>query len=64
MNVSMNTSTAPAQNASDTAGLSMLKKANDIQAQSIMALLNSVPPPPQSAANLPSHLGQNINITA
>ena len=63
MNVGMNTSAAPAPNVSDTAGLSMLKKANDIQAQSIMALLNSIPQP-QAAANLPPHLGQNINTTA
>ena len=66
MNVGMNTAAAAAtQSTSDAAGLMMLKKANDIQAQNLMTLLNSVPQPSAtSAANLPPNLGQNINTTA
>ncbi|MDP2144482.1 MAG: YjfB family protein [Gallionella sp.] len=65
MNVNMNTSAALVQNASDAVGVAVLKKANDIQAQTAMALINAIPQPPQqSAANLPPHLGQNINTTA
>ena len=65
MNVNMNTSAALAQNTSGVAGLSVLRKAIDIEAQNAMALLDAIPQPPQqSAANLPPHLGQNINTIA
>lgn len=65
MNVNMNTSAALVQNASDAVGIAVLKKANDIQAQTAMALIAAIPQPPQqSAANLPPNLGQNINTTA
>ena len=65
MNVSMNTSATIAQNAGDAVGVAVLKKAIDIEAQSAMALIAALPQPPQqSAANLPSNLGQNINTTA
>jgi len=65
MNVNMNTSAALVQNAGDAVGMAVLKKAIDIEAQSAMALINAIPQPPQqSAANLPPHLGQNINTTA
>jgi hypothetical protein len=65
MNVSMNTSAALAQNTGDIVGLSVLKKAINIEAQSVIALIDSISQPPQqSSANLPPNLGQNINITA
>lgn len=65
MNVNMNTSSTLVQNAGDAVGVTVLKKAIDIQAQSAMALIAAIPQPPQqSAANLPPHLGQNINTTA
>lgn len=65
MNVNMNTSAALVQNAGDAVGMTVLKKAMDIQAQSAMALIAAIPQPPQqSAANLPPNLGQNINTTA
>lgn len=64
MDVSMNTSTAIAQNANDAVGLAVLKKAMDVEAQSAMALINAIPQPAQSSANLPPHLGQNINVVA
>jgi hypothetical protein len=51
------------QGARDEIGISVLKKAMDVQAQSAMALINAIPPV-QSAANLPPNLGQNINVTA
>lgn len=64
MNVSMSTSSALAQGANDAVGLSVLKKAMNIEAQGVQALLNAVPQAPTSSANLPSNLGQNINTTA
>lgn len=65
MNVNMNTSAASVRDSGDAVGLSVLKKAIDIEAQGAMALIAALPQPPQqSAANLPPHLGQNINTTA
>jgi hypothetical protein len=44
-------------------GITMLKKAQDLQASSAQQLLDAVP---QAAAapNLPAHLGNTINTTA
>lgn len=43
----------------------VLKKAREIQAQSIAAIINSIPQPVKSPSiNMPSHLGQNVNTTA
>lgn len=65
MNVNMNISANLAKNSSDEVGLAVLKKAIDIEAQSAMALINAIQQPPQqNAANLPPHLGQNINTVA
>lgn len=65
MNVNMNISAAITQNASDTVGLSVLKKAINIEAQNAISLMNAIPQPPQqSAANPPPHLGKNINTMA
>lgn len=65
MNVNMNISAALAQNTSDTVGLYVLKKAINIEAQNAISLINAIPQPPlQNAANLPPHLGKNINTTA
>lgn len=65
MDISMNTSTALAQNTNDAVGITVLKKAIDLESQSAMALINAIPQPPQqSSANLPLNLGQNINTTA
>lgn len=44
-------------------GVTMLKKAQDIQASTATALLSAIPPVPK-AANLPSNLGNSINTTA
>lgn len=43
-------------------GVSVLKKAMDLQAQSAAALIAALPATP--AVNLPAHLGQQINVTA
>jgi hypothetical protein len=43
-------------------GVAVLKKAMDIEANGALALLQAIPPVP--TANLPAHLGQNINTTA
>jgi len=50
------TSTAQAVN------VAVMKKAMDMQASSAAALLQALPP--VTPANLPPHLGQNINTTA
>jgi hypothetical protein len=67
MNTDMMVSTALSsmvgQTTGDAVSLSVLKKAMNIQAQGVSALINSVSQP-QSAANLPPNLGQNINTTA
>lgn len=65
MNVSMNASAALAQSGNDAVGMTVLKKAINIEAQAAVELISAVPPSPQPAAsNLPPHLGQNINTTA
>ena len=65
MNVNMNTSVSLAQSAGGAVGLTVLKKALDIEAQNAMLLINILSQPPQqSAASSPPHLGQNINIFA
>ena len=48
-----------------TAGTSVLKKAIDMQAQTALILIDSIPQTQTvNPANLPSNLGQNINTTA
>ncbi len=44
-------------------GVAVLKKALDAAASTALTLLQALPPA-QSVANLPSHLGRNINTTA
>jgi hypothetical protein len=46
----------------DSIGLVVLKKALDSSSETASALINSIPSVPKP--NLPSHLGQNVNITA
>lgn len=43
-------------------GIAVMKKAMDVQASSAAAMLEALPP--TTEANLPPHLGQNINTTA
>jgi hypothetical protein len=53
------------QSAGQSVGNEVLKKAMDIQAQNAATLINSVQQPEKSSsANMPSHLGQNINTSA
>lgn len=64
MNISMNTTSAIAQNTgSDAISLAVLKKAIDAEARTAQALINAIPQP-ASSANLPPNLGQTINTTA
>ncbi|HAT29448.1 MAG TPA: putative motility protein [Janthinobacterium sp.] len=44
-------------------GISVEKKAQDIQSSSAAALIEALPPV-QSTPNLPSHIGSRINTTA
>lgn len=65
MNINMNTSSALAQTSNDAVGMRVLKKAIDVEAQAALNLINAISKPQQlSAANLPPHLGQNINTSA
>lgn len=43
--------------------MTVLKKALDISSSNALALIEALPSAP-AAANLPAHLGQNINTTA
>jgi hypothetical protein len=43
--------------------IAVLKKAQQIEASTATQLLDAIAPP-QTARNLPAHLGQNINTTA
>ena len=43
-------------------GLAVMQKAMEVQASSAAALISALPP--VSGANLPAHLGQNVNTTA
>lgn len=47
----------------DAVGLSVLKKAINVQASTATALVEALPPA-TPANNLPPHLGRNINTTA
>lgn len=64
MSIDMIASSALTQGANGAVGLAVLKKAMDIEAQNAQMLLNAIPQPPQSSANLPPNIGQNINTTA
>lgn len=44
--------------------ISMLKKAMDVQSQSAMALIESLPSAAPSSKGLPANLGNNINTSA
>lgn len=65
MNINMNASVALSQSSNDAISMTVLKKSIDVEAQAAMALINAIPQSPQqTATNLPSHLGRNINTTA
>lgn len=59
---SLSTAMATAQT-DEQVSVAVLKKAIDAQSNSALALLQALPSP-TPAANLPAHLGQNINTTA
>lgn len=48
---------------SQAVSIAVLKKAEDINAESATALIEAIPDN-KSLQSLPSHLGQNINTTA
>ena len=47
---------------SQDVSIAVLKKALDAQSTNALALLEALPP--VTSANLPAHLGQNVNTTA
>jgi hypothetical protein len=64
MNTTLNIPSVLTQNSNTPVGLTVLKKSMDLQSQNVQMLLSAIPQPPNSAANLPPNLGQNINTTA
>jgi hypothetical protein len=64
MNIDLNLLSAMTHNSNSPVGLTVLKKSMDLQSQNVQMLLSAIPQPPNSAANLPPNLGQNINTTA
>jgi hypothetical protein len=58
MNSTISTAMATTQANSEAAGMIVLKKANEVEAQSALQLVAA------SSNNLPSHLGRNINTVA
>jgi len=48
--------------ANEAVGIAVLKKALDAEAAGALALIDAIPAAP--SANLPAHLGQNVNTTA
>jgi len=58
MDTSVSNAIATTQANKVDAGMSVLKKANEVEAESAMQLVAA------SASNLPSHLGRNVNTTA
>jgi hypothetical protein len=64
----MNTSTALAsvagQSTGDAVGISVLKKAMQLEAQNAQQLIAAIPKAEKTATNLPPNLGQNVNTTA
>ncbi|MBU1776224.1 MAG: YjfB family protein [Gammaproteobacteria bacterium] len=61
----MNIIPSSAQATSVAAGTSVLKRAIDMQAQTALILIDSIPQTqPVNPANLPPNLSQNINTTA
>jgi len=50
----------------EAVGLSVLKKALDIQSSSAMALIQSIPDIQSgpTTAQLPDHIGRNLNVSA
>lgn len=43
-------------------GLAVMKKANQVQATTAAAMIEALPP--ATSANLPEHIGRNVNTTA
>lgn len=68
MNVNMNSSTAltsvAGQSSGEASGVSLQRKAAQVEAQNTQTLVNSVASPGKSSVNLPSNLGQHVNTTA
>jgi hypothetical protein len=58
MDINISQVIASTQATSEAAGLTVLKKANEVEAESAMQLVAA------SSASLPGHLGRNINTTA
>lgn len=46
----------------DVVSITVLRKAQDLQATNAAAMIEALPP--VGSANLPAHLGQNIDTTA
>ncbi len=60
MDISSSVTSALSVQAGGAIGVTVLKKALEIEAENMMTLLNALSQP----QNLPPHLGQNVNTTA
>jgi hypothetical protein len=58
MDATITKAIATTQANSEAAGMTVLKKANEVEAESALQLVAA------SSSNLPSHLGRNINTVA
>jgi hypothetical protein len=64
MGIDMTAGVTAARGESRSAGVEVLKKSLDIEAQNALLLLESIAQAVTPAAHLPPNLGQNINTTA
>ncbi len=68
MDISSSSSVATTASLSTQIDVAVLKRAQQSEAQSALALINAIPQHPSAttptAANLPPNLGQTINVTA
>ncbi len=68
MDISSSSSVAATASLSTQIDVAVLKRAQQSQAQSALALIDAIPQHPSATtptpANLPPNLGQNINVTA
>jgi len=64
MDVNMTASATTAHGAGNSAGVAVLKKALDIEAQNALLLIEAISQTATPASNLPPNLGRNINTSA
>ncbi len=61
-NIAHLTTTIATTATNQAVAVAVVKKANEVQASSAAAMLEALPP--ATPANLPEHIGRNVNTTA